>query len=89
MHTEVRNSQQPNAQLTSGIRHEGYTTCQSVNLKGRDRLEDLAVDRMILLTTVFRKEVERMQPIDSYASGRRPVTGSCEHDNVTSVSMKG
>jgi hypothetical protein len=45
------------------------------NLKGRDHLEDAAVDRRIILECILWKQGVRD------GSGWVPVAGSCEHGN--------
>jgi hypothetical protein len=57
------------------------------NLVGRDHLVDLRVDGKILKQILNQKGVRF--GLDSTTSGQCPVTGSCEHGNKPSGSVKG
>jgi hypothetical protein len=60
-----------------------HTKFWSENLKGRDHLENLGTNRMIIFNWIFGKQCEVVD-----GSGSGPVTGSCERSTESSGSIR-
>jgi hypothetical protein len=64
-----------------------YTKCLWRNLKERSHLEDLRLDRKVILRSIFRN-LDVGHELNRAGSGYGQVEGSCESGNETSVSIK-
>jgi hypothetical protein len=62
-----------------------HTKLWSGNLNGRDHLDDLGIDRRVLIKCILKKE--GLYQIQLSQNG--PVAGSCEHCNGPLGSIKG
>jgi hypothetical protein len=59
----------------------------SENIKGREHLEDRCAGKIKLLNWILMKQNGSL--LESSESGQEPVTGSSEHGDETSGSIKG